>query len=123
MREPERELPEEEGRLNFIQITKEVFANRPFRIGAAIYVLAFSAVDIITSVFVWFLIYYMQLEPPIDSLVLAAVLGVAFLSMPFHCAADAAIRQKPHVHTLDDLLGSGHGCHQPAAAGELQRWC
>ena len=44
--------------------------------------LAFTAVDIITSVFVWFLVYYMQLKPPFDSLVLAAVLGVAFLSMP-----------------------------------------
>ena len=82
IREPERELPKEESRIDFIGITKEVFANRPFRIGAAIYVLAFSAVDIITSVFVWFLVYYMQLKPPFDSLVLAAVLGVAFLSMP-----------------------------------------
>ena len=32
--------------------------------------------------FVWFLVYYMQLKPPFDSYVLAAVLGVAFLSMP-----------------------------------------
>lgn len=82
IREPVRELPKETGRPNLVQITKEVFANRPFRIGAAIYVLAFSAVDIITSVFVWFLIYYMRLEPPFDSYVLAVVLGVAFLSMP-----------------------------------------
>ncbi|MDE0181162.1 MAG: glycoside-pentoside-hexuronide (GPH):cation symporter [Caldilineaceae bacterium] len=82
IREPQRELARPEGRPNFVRITKEVFANRPFRIGAAIYVLAFSAVDIITAVFVWFLVYYMQLTPPFDSYVLAAVLGVAFLSMP-----------------------------------------
>ena len=82
VREPERVLAKEEGRLNFVRITKEVFANRPFRIGAMIYLLAFTAVDIITAVFVWFLLYYMQLEPPFDSLVLATVLGVAFLSMP-----------------------------------------
>ena len=82
VREPERALPKAVGRLDFVRITKEVFANRPFRIGAAIYVLAFTAVDIITAVFLWFLVYYMQLKPPFDSYVLAAVLGVAFLSMP-----------------------------------------
>ncbi len=82
VREPERGLPKEEKRINLVQITKEVFANRPFRIGATVYLLAFTSVDIITSVFVWFLIYYMQLTPPFDSIVLATVLGVAFLSMP-----------------------------------------
>ena len=82
IREPQRELAKPQGRPDFIRITREVFANRPFRIGAAIYVLAFSAVDIITAVFVWFLLYYLQLSPPFDSYVLAAVLGVAFLSMP-----------------------------------------
>ena len=82
IREPQRELAKPQGRPDFVRITKEVFANRPFRIGAAIYVLAFSAVDIITAVFVWFLKYYLQLPEPHDSTVLAVVLGVAFLSMP-----------------------------------------
>ncbi|RLT41434.1 MAG: hypothetical protein DWI57_06955 [Chloroflexi bacterium] len=81
IREPERELPAEPA-FNFWEITRSVFANRPFRIGAIIYLLAFTAVDIITAIFVWFLIYYMRLQPPFDSIVLALVLGVAFLSMP-----------------------------------------
>lgn len=81
IREPERELPAEPA-FNFWEITHNVFANRPFRIGATIYLLAFTALDIITAVFVWFLIYHMQLPPPFDSIVLALVLGVAFLSMP-----------------------------------------
>jgi GPH family glycoside/pentoside/hexuronide:cation symporter len=82
VREPDRTLEKDEESINFIRITKEVLSNRPFRIGATIYLLAFTAVDIITAVFVWFLIYYMELNPPLDSIVLALVLGVAFLSMP-----------------------------------------
>lgn len=82
VREPDRGLEKEEDPFDFFGTTRQVFSNRPFRIGATIYVLAFTAVDIITAVFVWFLIYYMQLSPPFDSLVLALVLGVAFLSMP-----------------------------------------
>ncbi len=81
VREPERPLPKESA-FDFWEITRNVFANRPFRIGATIYLLAFTALDIITTVFVWFLVYYMQLQPPFDSVVLALVLGVAFLSMP-----------------------------------------
>ncbi len=82
VREPARPLEAETEPINLIKLGREVMANRPFRIGATIYLLAFTAVDIITAVFVWFLIYYMQLNPPFDSLVLALVLGVAFLSMP-----------------------------------------
>src|SRR5690606_12356819 len=82
VREPKRPLREDKEPVNFIRITREVLANRPFRIGVTIYLLAFAAVDLITVVFVWFLIYHMQLNPPVDSIVLALVLGVAFLSMP-----------------------------------------
>lgn len=82
VREPERVLEKDDQPIDFFKITKEVLSNRPFRIGATIYLLAFTAVDIITTVFVWFLIYYMGLNPPFDSIVLALVLGVAFLSMP-----------------------------------------
>jgi GPH family glycoside/pentoside/hexuronide:cation symporter len=84
VREPKRILAKDEDPINFVRITREVFSNRPFRIGATIYLLAFTAVDIITAVFVWFLVYYMQLNPPLDSAVLAIVLGVAFLSMPLN---------------------------------------
>lgn len=84
VREPKRILARDKDPINFVRITREVFSNRPFRIGATIYLLAFTAVDIITAVFVWFLVYYMQLNPPLDSAVLAIVLGVAFLSMPLN---------------------------------------
>jgi glycoside/pentoside/hexuronide:cation symporter, GPH family len=84
VREPQRVLVKDEDPINFVRITREVFSNRPFRIGAMIYLLAFTAVDIITAVFVWFLVYHMQLNPPLDSAVLAIVLGVAFLSMPLN---------------------------------------
>jgi len=82
VREPERDYARDDTPINLIQTFKEVMANRPFRIGATIYLLTFTAVDLITAVFVWFLVYYMGLRPPFDSLVLATVLGVAFLSMP-----------------------------------------
>lgn len=73
---------EEEEELNLLQILKDVWANKPFRIGALVYLLTFTAVDIITAIFVWFLIYYMQLGNGADSLVLAATLGMATLTMP-----------------------------------------
>lgn len=82
IREPEPKAPPDTEPFDIIGTFKEVMGNRPFRIGATIYLLAFSAVDIITAIFVWFLIFYMGLEPPFDSVVLALTLGVAFLSMP-----------------------------------------
>ena len=82
VREPVRDYAVDKTSINLLRIFQEVMANQPFRIGAIIYLLTFTAVDLITAVFVWFLIYYMELQPPFDSLVLATVLGVAFLSMP-----------------------------------------
>ncbi|MBX3010204.1 MAG: glycoside-pentoside-hexuronide (GPH):cation symporter [Caldilineaceae bacterium] len=82
VREPQRDYAVDTTPFNLLQTAKEVLANRPFRIGVTIYLLTFTAVDLITAVFVWFLLYYMELRPPFDSLVLATVLGVAFLSMP-----------------------------------------
>ncbi len=80
IREPER--PPDPNPLNFRQTFKDVINNRPFRIGATIYLLTFTAADIVTTIFVWFLIYRLQLPPPTDSIILAAVLGTAFLTMP-----------------------------------------
>ena len=84
VREPERHFKDESEPINFVRTTREVFANRPFRIGAIIYLLTVGAIDIITVVFVWFLMFHMQLSPPQDSIVLATVLGMAFLSMPLN---------------------------------------
>ncbi|MFQ5436771.1 MAG: MFS transporter, partial [Anaerolineae bacterium] len=64
------------------QTFREVFSNRPFRLGAIIYLLSFTTVDIILVVFIRFLIDYVRVSPGFDSLILAVVMGVAFLTMP-----------------------------------------
>jgi len=64
------------------QTIKEVFSNRPFRLAAIIYLLSFTAADVVVAVFVWFLIYYIGAQPFFDTLIIALVLGVAFLTMP-----------------------------------------
>ncbi len=61
---------------------KEVFSNRPFRIAAAVYLLSFSTADVVVSVLLWFLIFYVRVDRGYDSLILAIVLGIGFLTMP-----------------------------------------
>jgi GPH family glycoside/pentoside/hexuronide:cation symporter len=61
---------------------KEVWRNRPFRLAATVYMLSFTAADIVVAVFVWYLIFYVGAKSPFDSLVLGLVLGLAFLTMP-----------------------------------------
>jgi GPH family glycoside/pentoside/hexuronide:cation symporter len=65
-----------------IHTIREVFRNRPFRLVAVIYLLGFTTADIVVSVFVWFLIFYVGAEQNFDSRVLAVVLGLGFLTMP-----------------------------------------
>ncbi len=65
-----------------LQTFREVFSNRPFRLAAAIYLLSFATVDVVLVVFVRFLIDYVRVDPGFDNLLLALVLGLAFLSMP-----------------------------------------
>jgi GPH family glycoside/pentoside/hexuronide:cation symporter len=65
-----------------IRTLREVYRNRPFRLVAVIYMLGFSTADIVVTVFVWFLVFYVGAERGFDSLVLGLVLGVAFLTMP-----------------------------------------
>lgn len=65
-----------------LQTFREVFSNRPFRLGATIYLLSFATVDVILVVFIRFLIDYVRVKPGFDNLLLAIVLGIAFLSMP-----------------------------------------
>jgi GPH family glycoside/pentoside/hexuronide:cation symporter len=65
-----------------LQLLKEVYSNRPFRLAATIYLLSFTAADIVVAVFVWFLVFYIGAGRGFDSLVIALVLGLAFLTMP-----------------------------------------
>jgi glycoside/pentoside/hexuronide:cation symporter, GPH family len=80
IREPERE-PDRDP-IRPIQTFREVFSNRPFRLAATIYLLSFATGDVMLVVFVRFVIDYVQVSPGFDNLLLALVLGLAFLSMP-----------------------------------------
>lgn len=65
-----------------LQTFREVFSNRPFRLGAIIYLLSFATVDVILVVFVRFLVDYVRVTPGFDNLILAVVMGLAFVTMP-----------------------------------------
>lgn len=67
---------------NPVRMFRDVFANRPFRLGALIYLITFTTGDIILVVFVRFLVDYLRVPTGFDNLILAIVLGVAFVSMP-----------------------------------------
>lgn len=81
IQEKELSLPDSEPYRPFL-VFKEVFSNRPFRLAAIIYLLSFAAADLVVFVFVWFLIFYIGTQGIFDTLVIALVLGVAFLTMP-----------------------------------------
>ncbi len=80
IREPEREVDRDP--IRPIQTFKEVFSNRPFRLAALIYLLSFATVDVVLLIFVRFLIDYVRVTPGFDNLLLAVVLGLAFVTMP-----------------------------------------
>lgn len=62
---------------------RAMWSNVPFRIGAGAYLLTASAVEVVTTVFLWFLIYVAGITGALgSSLVLASALAVAALSMP-----------------------------------------
>lgn len=63
-------------------VIKEVFSNLPFRLAASIYLLSFTAADIVIWVFLWFLIFYIGAGAFFRTLVVVIVLGIAFLTMP-----------------------------------------
>ncbi len=80
IREPDQEPVRSPIRLvaNF----REVFANRPFRLAALIYLLCFTTGDMILVVFVRYLIDYVRVVPGFDNVVLVAILGTSLLSIP-----------------------------------------
>jgi len=61
---------------------RQVFRNRPFRLAATVYLLTFATVDVMLLIFVRFLIDYVRVDPGIDNLLLATVLGLALITMP-----------------------------------------
>lgn len=79
--EPRRVAPDTD-RLRPWRTFVEVFSNRPFRLAAIVYLLSFSTADMVVTVFIWFLVFYVRVERGFDSLVLAVVLGLAFVTMP-----------------------------------------
>ena len=80
IREPEREIVKDP--IRPIQTFKEVFGNRPFRLASLIYLLTFATVDVVLLIFVRFLIDYIRVTPGFDNVLLAVVLGLAFVTMP-----------------------------------------
>lgn len=80
IKEPER--PPDPDPIRPLQTFREVFSNRPFRLGAIIYLLSFATVDVMLVVFIRFLIDYVRVDPGVDNLILGIVLGLAFLTMP-----------------------------------------
>lgn len=61
---------------------REVFANRPFRLAALIYLLCFTTGDVILVVLVRYLIDYIQVRPGFDNIFLVMVLTFSLLSIP-----------------------------------------
>ncbi len=60
----------------------DAFRNRPFRVLAITYLLTFTTMEMVVAVFVWFLIYAVQVPTGFDSFAMALLLALALLSMP-----------------------------------------
>ena len=65
-----------------LQTFKDVFNNRPFRYAAAIYLLSFTATDVMLVVFIRYLVDYVRVSPGFDNFIIALFLAIAFISMP-----------------------------------------
>ncbi|MGB3716743.1 MAG: MFS transporter [Candidatus Promineifilaceae bacterium] len=81
IREPQR-VPPDKDPFRPWKTFLDVFSNRPFRIASVIYLLSFTTADIVITVLVWFLIFYIGADSAFVSLVVGLVLGVAFITMP-----------------------------------------
>jgi GPH family glycoside/pentoside/hexuronide:cation symporter len=81
VREPQR-VPPDKDPFRPWRTFLEVFSNRPFRIASVVYLLSFSTADIVITVMVWFLIFYLGASTGFVSLVVGLVLGLAFITMP-----------------------------------------
>jgi GPH family glycoside/pentoside/hexuronide:cation symporter len=83
VREPQR-VPPDKGPLRPWQTFLEVFSNRPFRIASIVYLLSFTTADMVITVLVWFLVFYIGADPGFVSLTVGLVLSIAFFSMPLN---------------------------------------
>lgn len=81
LREPKTHKPDPDP-IRPIRDFFEVFRNRPFRLASIIYLLTFTAVDMVAQIFIPFLLFYIGLAAGADSIILGVVLGTAFLTMP-----------------------------------------
>lgn len=81
IREPRRATPDTEP-IRLGQTFREVFSNRPFRLASIVYLLSFSTADIVITVFLWFAVFYVRVDRGIDSITVAIVLGIGFLTIP-----------------------------------------
>lgn len=80
VQEPEREPDTTPWR--FWATFGDAFRNRPFRVLALTYLLTFTTMEMVVAVFVWFLIYVVQVPRGFDSFAMALLLALALLSMP-----------------------------------------
>ena len=78
----EPDTPPVSGSINLLRTAREVFANAPFRYAAIIYLASFAAVDVVASIFVWFLVFYVRVDTGFDSIILGVMLALALLTMP-----------------------------------------
>jgi glycoside/pentoside/hexuronide:cation symporter, GPH family len=81
VKEPRR-VPPDTDPLRPLRTFREVFSNRPFRLGATVYLLSFTTADVVVTVLVWFLVFYIRVPRGFDSLTVGIVLSVAFATMP-----------------------------------------
>ncbi len=80
VQEPER-VPDPSP-MRFWATFGDAFRNRPFRVLAVTYLLTFTTMEMVVAVFVWFLIYAVQVPAGFDSFAMALLLALALLSMP-----------------------------------------
>ncbi len=81
IKEPQR-VPPDKDPFRPWETFLDVFSNRPFRIASIIYLLSFTTADIVITVLVWFLIFYIRADTSFVSLTVGLVLGLAFITMP-----------------------------------------
>ncbi len=80
VREPER--APDTSPMRFWGSFRDAFRNRPFRVLAVTYLFTATTMEIVLAVFVWFMIYVVQVPTGFDSFAMALLLGLALLSMP-----------------------------------------
>ncbi len=81
IREPKR-VPPDRDRIRLWRTFLDVFSNHPFRIVSIVYLLTFTTADIVTTVMIFYLIFYLGASTLFASLIVGLVLGLAFITMP-----------------------------------------